>query len=503
MTKQNYLPVLWFFLGFGVFMFTRRSEIVPTIGIAIIIAPIFILGFIRAQTTRKGIFLTFLGFILSLNIALWGLFEFGDKSISLIMNIVRSSLLALPFSLPYIADKLIYPKFQEKEILSTLTFPIITTAIFFLFSLEGPLDGDAIFAVFGYGHRYFMQIASIAGLWGFVFIFSWFASIINYSWEKKFNWGKIRKITLLFSSILIIILIFGGIKTSSLMSPGSGTVKIASIVLIPEDGKDVPMDKIFAHKVLSPFEETMSKIEIKTKEAASNNAKIISFQEHAIIVSKANEMNLMKRSKKIANKNNIYFSITYGIFPKKGKGENKQLLINNNGEIELEYTKRYLLGFGEYGETGVFKKGPEVIQTADTPYGRIGISICRDMSFPPYIRQAGKNKVDIMLSPSYDFPKSTSHLYSLRSIENGFSFVRPVYNGISFAVDYNGRVLAQMNSDTTKDGILYAHVPTKGITTIYSIIGDLLGWLCVFSFIAFVVMSVKGRVHKNHNQILC
>ncbi len=55
MTKHNNLPVLWFFLGFGIFMFSKRSEIVPTIGIAIIIAPIFILGFIRTQTTKKEI----------------------------------------------------------------------------------------------------------------------------------------------------------------------------------------------------------------------------------------------------------------------------------------------------------------------------------------------------------------------------------------------------------------------------------------------------------------
>jgi apolipoprotein N-acyltransferase len=499
MTKHNNLPVLWFFLGFGIFMFSRRSEIVPTIGIAIIIAPIFILGFIRTQTTKKGIFLTFLGFILSLNIALWGLFEFSDKSFSLIISLVRSSLLAIPFSLPYIADKLIYPKFKEKGILSTLTFPIIATAIFFLFSLEGPFDGDAVFAAFGYGNLIFKQIASIAGLWGFVFIFSWFASIINYSWEKKFNWGKIKKITLIFSSILLIILLFGAIKTSSLISPESDTVKIASIVLIPEDGKAVPMEGVFSNKFTSPFEETMSKIEILTKKAVSNNAKIVTFQEYSMTVSEENENKLIKQSKKIAKENDIYFSITYGIFPKEGKGENKQLLINNQGEIEIDYTKRYLFGLGEQGETGVFKKGPEVIQTTDTPYGRIGISICRDMGFPPYIRQAGKKKVDIMLSPSYDFPKSTSHLYSLRSIENGFSFARPVYNGISFAVDYNGKILAQMDSDKTDNGIMYANVPTKGIKTIYSIIGDLLGWLCVLGFVAFVVMSIKGRVHKKHN----
>jgi apolipoprotein N-acyltransferase len=480
-------------------MFTRRSEIVPTIGIAIIIAPIFILRFIRTQTTKKGILLTFLGFILSLNIALWGLFELSDKSISLIINLVRSSLLAIPFSLPYIADKLIYPKFKEKGILSTLTFPIIATAIFFLFSLEGPFDGDAIFAVFGYGNLIFKQIASIAGLWGFVFIFSWFASVINHSWEIKFNWGKIKKITLIFSSVLLIILLFGAIKTSSLISPESDTVKIASIILIPEDGKAVPMDEIYRNKTLSPFEETMSKIETLTKRAILNNARIVTFQEYSMTVSEEDENRLISLSKKIAKENAIYFSITYGIFPKEGKGENKQLLINNQGEIEIDYTKRYLLGLGEHGETSVFKKGPEVIQTADTPYGRIGISICRDMSFPPYIRQAGRNNVDIMLSPSYDFPKSTSLLYSLRSIENGFSFVRPVYNGISFAVDHDGKILAQMDSDETEDGIMYADVPAKGVKTIYSIIGDLLGWLCVLGLVAFVVMSIIGRAYKKHN----
>ena len=496
MNKKSYLPLVWFVLGFGIFIFTRMSKLVPTIPIAILIAPIFILRFIRTQPTRRGNLLTLLGFILSINIGLWGLFDLGDGFSSVAFNLIRSSLLAVLYFLPYMIDGLIYPKFKEKGISSSLIFPIITTAIYFLFSLEGPFDGDAIFAVFGYGNLIFKQLASIAGLWGFVFIFSWFAATINYSWEEKFNWGKIKKITLIFSSILVIILLFGAVKTSSLMSPGSETVKIASIVLIPEDGKAVPMDEIFRNKTTSPFEKTMSKIESSTGKAVSKNARIVTLQEYAMTVSEEIENRLIERSKKIAKENNIYFSITYGIFPKEGKGKNKQLLINNKGEIVIDYTKRYLLGFGSIGETGVFKKGPEVIQTADTPHGRIGISICRDMSFPPYIRQAGEKRVDIMLGPSYDFPKSTGHLYSLRSIENGFSFVRPVYNGISFAVDYNGKVLAQMDSDKTEDGILYANVPTKGVYTIYSTIGYLFAWICFLGFLGLIVFTIKNRKKK-------
>jgi apolipoprotein N-acyltransferase len=502
MTKHNKLPVLWFFLGFGIFMFSRASRVIPFIipsGIAMIIAPIFILGFIRSQTTKRGILLTFLGFLLSLNIALWGLFDVGNEFSSMLYNLVRSSVLAILFSFPYVMDRIMYPKFKEKGILSTLPFPIIATATFFLISLEGPFDGDMISAVFGYGHRYFKQIASVAGLWGFVWIFSWFASVINYHWEQKFHRGKIKNVTFLFTSVLLIILVFGAMKTSSLIRPGSDTVKIASIILLPEEGKAVDPEGLF-NKEPSPFEETLSHIETLTKKAASHHANIVTLQETAIRIREEDETKLMNHLQEIAKKHDVYFSVGYGVYPEEGKGWNKTVLINKQGEMEIEYRKRYLLGLGNlFGETLLYKKGPEAIQTTDTPYGRIGVSICRDMSFPPYARQAGQKNVDIMLNPSYDVPKSTGPLYSLRAIENGFSMVRPVYNGFSFAVDYNGKILAEMDSDNTEDGIMYANVPTKGIKTIYSIIGDLLGWLCVLGFVAFVVMSIMGRVHKKHN----
>ena len=218
-------------------MSSRASIIIPFIGVAIIIAPIFILGFIRSQSTKKGNLLTILGFLLSLNIALWGLFDVGEATSSMIYNLVRSSVLALLFSIPYITDRLIYPKLKEYRILSTLSFPIAATAILFLISLEGPFDGDMISAVYGYGNLVFKQIASIAGLWGFVFIFSWFASVINYAWEKGFNWGQIKTVTLTFAFTLLAILLFGAVKTSSLINLESDTVKIAAIFLLPEEGE--------------------------------------------------------------------------------------------------------------------------------------------------------------------------------------------------------------------------------------------------------------------------
>jgi apolipoprotein N-acyltransferase len=496
MKKENYLPLVWFVLGFGIFMSTRASNFIPHWGAAIIIAPIFILGFIRSQTTKKGILLTLLGFLLSLNIALWGLFDVGDEAASIIYNLVRSSVLALLLSVPYIADRLIYPKLKEKRILSTLSFPIAATAILFLISLEGPFDGDMISAVYGYGFLVFKQIASIAGLWGFVFIFSWFASVVNFAWEKGFNWGQIKTVTLTFSFILLGIFVYGAVKTSSLINPEPDTVKIAAIFLLPEEGKGFDPEGLFS-KEPSPYEETMSKIEALTEEAASNGAKIVAFQETAIKVGEKDENRLIERFSTIAVENDVYFSLSYGVFPNEGKGWNKNILISNQGELQVDYRKRYLLGLGDlFGETLIYKKGPEVIQSVDTSYGRIGVSICREMSFPPYARQAGEQQVDIMFNPSYDYPKSKGPLYSLRTIENGFSMVRPVYNGYSYAVDYNGKLLASMDSDNTDTGIMYADVPTKGVNTIYTKIGDLLGWICVIGFLGFIPLNIVLRIKQ-------
>jgi len=61
------------------------------------------------------------------------------------------------------------------------------------------------------------------------------------------------------------------------------------------------------------------------------------------------------------------------------------------------------------------------------------------MSFAPYARQLGQKNVDIVFDPSDDFPRSKGHVSLMRAVENGFSFIRPTRNGVSFAVDYHGK----------------------------------------------------------------
>jgi len=365
-----------------------------------------------------------------------------------------------------------------------------------LSSLEGPFDGAIQTGKFVYGPIVAQQMLSLFGICGFMFVSSWFASIINYLWENNFNWSKNKKTAITFITIIIVISSFGAFKISS-SNPEQETVKIAAIVLIPEEGDPVSMDQVWVDKLVSPFEERISRIENLTKTVASNDVKIVSFSEFAMVIYEEDVERARKVYQRIAKENDVYLSINYAYYAKEGKGKNKHLLIDNSGEILLDYTKRYLLGIGDLGETGVYIKGPEIIQSVDTPYGKIAVSICRDMEFPHYIRQAGRANVDIMFSPAFEWPKGlVVHSVYMRAIENGFSLVRPTFNGITIAADYNGNILNQMDSDETDDGIMYADVPTKGVKTIYSTIGDSFAWLCVLGLLGFIVLSIKNRKKK-------
>lgn len=482
---------LLFILGFGTFIFTRLSKLVPTIPVSILISFIFILRFSRTQPKKKT-WLTLIGFILAMNIGLLGLFDIGSSTSYLIFNLARSSLLAVLYFLPFLVDRFIYPKFKENKYLSILIFPTIVTAIFFLSTLEGPFEGNIQPGKFVFGTLALKQILSLFGVFGFVHFTSWIVSIVNYLWEEKFNFKRKKKLIL--TSLLVVILIyaFGFIKIYT--SPQSETVKVASIIITPS-WKDISLQEIYDKKITSPIGESLTKIESEIKSAVSNGANIISFQETLMIVDEKSVEEVRSEYQRLAKENNVYLSITYAYLAEEGKGENKHLLIDNDGKILIDYTKRYLVGIGDLVESGVFIKGPEIIQYADTPYGRIAATTCRDIEMDKYVIQAGKANVDIMFTPSYDWPESWVLGNTQSAIANGLSLVRTTYNGITYAEDYNGKILNQMDYKNTA-GIMYVDVPIKGVNTLYPKVGKLIGYLSTVGLIALIVVAIKKSKTK-------
>ena len=77
---------------------------------------------------------------------------------------------------------------------------------------------------------------------------------------------------------------------------------------------------------------------------------------------------------------------------------NKQVVINNKGDVVIDYKKSNLVPFDE---TGVLTKGDNILQTFQSEdFGIVGAAICLDYDFPKLIGQASSKKVNLMLDSS-------------------------------------------------------------------------------------------------------
>jgi nitrilase len=116
------------------------------------------------------------------------------------------------------------------------------------------------------------------------------------------------------------------------------------------------------------------------------------------------------------------------------KVRNACLVYNQEGERVGRYDKIHLFGFElgheRYSEERTIEPGDRVV-TIDSPYGRLGISICYDLRFPELYRAMGD--VDMIFVPSA-FTETTGKahwdtLVRARAIENLAYVVAPAQGG--------------------------------------------------------------------------
>jgi nitrilase len=113
---------------------------------------------------------------------------------------------------------------------------------------------------------------------------------------------------------------------------------------------------------------------------------------------------------------------------------NSCLVYADNGEQVARYDKIHLfglqLGDEHYAEEKTIKAGNKVV-TVDSPFGRMGLSICYDLRFPELFRMM--NNVDIILAPAaFTAITGKAHwevLVRARAIENMAYVIAPGQGG--------------------------------------------------------------------------
>lgn len=118
----------------------------------------------------------------------------------------------------------------------------------------------------------------------------------------------------------------------------------------------------------------------------------------------------------------------------KNKVRNSCLVYDDKGRLVARYDKIHLfnldLGNEHYHEDQTIEPGKEVV-TVETPFGRLGLSICYDLRFPELYRAMGD--VDLIVVPSA-FTETTGKahweiLVRARAIENLAYVLAPAQGG--------------------------------------------------------------------------
>lgn len=484
--KESYTCLI---IGGILLLFFNGRFVIP---IASWTAPIFIVHFYKTNKNAKGIILPLLIWILTILFSFKGVPDIGGWIEYLVLTA-----LGIVFYLPFLIDAVIGAKLKDFKF--TFILPLAGVTFEYIVSLVSPYGTWGSLAYTQYGNLPLMQLASVTGIWGISFVLYWFYACVNWIWLNEFKINKIKNGAAIFLFSFTLIMLFGGLR-DIILNPTSKTVKVASISVphryINKDIREVKADRNYSNEDKELFKQKLNDLHEKllndTRMEAINGAKIIFWDELSGIVFKEDEDSLIRKSRDLSKQFNVNIVISLctieegNIFD-----ENKSVFIDDKGEVKYEYLKSKIVP----GDND--KVGDGVIKYVDTSYGRVGSAICFDADFPQYIRQSGKDNIDIFLLPSSDWKEIDpihSKMAVFRAIENGFSIVRQVQYGYSLSTDYLGNTISSMDYFNTDNRVLISYIPVEGVKTVYSSVGDIFAWICVAAFLVILFSEFMQNI---------
>lgn len=229
--------------------------------------------------------------------------------------------------------------------------------------------------------------------------------------------------------------------------------------------------------------DNIVKIENMVASAAVQGAEFIATPENSFLMEDAADKRVLyaqeehpavKASAGMARKNGVWLLIgSVAVAANAEKTYNRSLLFNPQGEIVAQYDKIHLfdveVGDGQtYRESAKIMAGGKAV-TAQTPWGRLGMTICYDLRFPQLYRAIAKAGANMIAVPAaFTQVTGEAHWHVLlraRAIENGCFIIAPAQTGThagerktyghSLIIDPWGKVLADAG---TAEGIITAEL---------------------------------------------
>lgn len=232
--------------------------------------------------------------------------------------------------------------------------------------------------------------------------------------------------------------------------------------------------------------DNIKKAEAAMREAAKNGAKLITLPENALFMQAPGKgahpstEGGVARLGGLAKDLGVWLLVgSVHVSSPDGRSFNRSLLISDKGATVARYDKVHLfdvtLKNGEtYAESDRIAPGADAV-LAETPLGKIGLTVCYDVRFPHLFRTLAKAGAEIITVPAaFTYTTGIAHWHVLlrsRAIETGCFIIAPAQCGMhpgsrrtfghSLIVSPWGEIIAEASE--INPGIVYANIDTAKV----------------------------------------
>ena len=268
----------------------------------------------------------------------------------------------------------------------------------------------------------------------------------------------------------------------------------------PKDGPTIRVAAIRANYPLPPFldevntsRERFERFAGLAREAAQVGAQILFTSEMMFGFDPREEYT--EEFRLLAAETDTYIFISYVVLAEGQPRRNQTVLLSPDGSFSEAYNKTHL----PPGEWYDFPGGNYPV--FDTSLGRLAALICHDGNYTDVARRLTGNGAQLISAGFLEFSGFGEQLWTnmtFRAVENHTAVVVTGAATVAAIIDPYGR---QVALDVDIDGsvlVLVGDVSLgTGKGTLYTSVGDILGWVMLASFVGFIVLSmVSGRRNK-------
>ena len=315
----------------------------------------------------------------------------------------------------------------------------------------------------------FLQLASITGPWGMVFVLLLFPAGLAAAWQLRKEARGATRVLALTIGIVGAVLIFGVVRLA-VPQPGP-EVRVALAASDAQGNDDVVAAGVNTQKLVQDYVNSLRTLAGDELQ----NLRAIVLPEKLGHVTDADVAEVDAILQKLADETGA--TVVAGFDRQAGAVAYNQARVYQRGAAVRSYDKRHLLPPFELK----FTPGRELVTLRHSD-GDWGVAICKDMDFTNPSRQYGRAGAGLMLVPGWDFNLDRAwhgHIAVMRGVEDGFSVARAAKNGFLTVSNNRGKIVDEMRSDAAPFAVMMATVPAGHNWTLYQVLGDWFGWVAI------------------------